>query len=292
MNRRSFIAALSSTPLVAGHLSPGIAGERLSAIGLQLYTVRSLMEKTVDGTLSSVAAIGYKEVEFAGYFGRTTEQIRRMLIDNGLTSPATHVGLETDPDTWQEVLGRCLAIGHRYVVVPWIDGSKLTTIDDWKRTAAQFNVAAAAAKSAGLQFVYHNHEFEFHPVEGRIPYEILLEECEPALVQMEMDIAWATAAGADPVRYFEKHPGRFPLLHVKDFTKKKTEGKGPWPQDSAGKKEETELADVGQGVVQWKRILAAARRYGTKHFIVEHDSPADPIASITASFRYLNALTF
>lgn len=299
MNRRNFIAALTSTPIIARHLASAATaraagGVRLGNIGLQLYTVRSLMEKSIDGTLSSVAAIGYKEVEFAGYFNHTPQQIRGMLGDNALTSPATHVGLETDADKWEEVVGRSAFIGHTWVVVPGIDQTNLKTIDDWKRVAASFNRAAEVCKQAELGFAYHNHQTEFMPIGGRTPYDVLLKECDPGLVKLEMDIAWATVAGQDPVAYFTKYPGRFPLVHVKDIKKKiATKGKGKVAKNDKGvkKNEDDLLEDVGSGSINWRRILGTAQKHGTVHFIVEHDSPAEPLKSIKKSFDYLNALT-
>jgi sugar phosphate isomerase/epimerase len=153
-------------------------------------------------------------VEFAGYFNHTPQQIRSMLGDNALTSPATHVGFETDADKWEEVVGRSAFIGHKWVVVPGIDQTNLKTIDDWKRVAASFNRAAEVCKQAELGFAYHNHQSEFVPIGGRTPYDVLLKECDPELVKLEMDLAWATVAGQDPVAYFTKYPGRFPLVHV------------------------------------------------------------------------------
>jgi sugar phosphate isomerase/epimerase len=299
MNRRTFIATLTSTPIIARHLASAAAanaapGQHLGTIGVQLYSVRSLMEKSIDGTLSSVAAIGYKEVEFAGYFNHTPQQIRGMLGDNALTSPATHVGFEADAGKWEEIVGRSAFIGHKWVVVPGIDQTNLKTIDDWKRVAASFNKAAEVCKSAELGFAYHNHQSEFVKIGGRTPYDVLLKECDPELVKLEMDLAWATVAGQDPVAYFTKYPGRFPLVHVKDIKKKdakKGKSKDTKKAKSEPKNDDDILADVGTGSINWKRILGAAQKSGTVHFIVEHDNPADPLKSIKNSYDYLHALT-
>jgi sugar phosphate isomerase/epimerase len=294
MDRRSFIAALASTPVIARHLATASEGVHLDHIGLQLYTVRSLMSRhNMDGVLSTVSAIGYKEVEFAGYFDMTPQQIRGVLVDNGLTSPSTHVGLEDEPAKWNETVERSAFIGHKYVIVAWVDNAKYTTVDDWKRLAARFNIAAEVCKNSGVQFAYHNHEFEFAKVGGKVPYDILLNECDPDLVKFEMDVAWAVAAGVDPVKYFAAHPGRFPLLHVKDLKKKNA--KKSKDKDAKGKGAKSAgdeiLEDVGKGSIDWKKVLGAAKKHGTIHHVVEHDSPADPVASIRRSFAYLNALT-
>ncbi len=293
MDRRTFIAALASTPVIARHLAAAAEGAHLDHIGVQLYTVRSLMStQAMDGVLSSVAAIGYKEVEFAGYFDNTPQQVRDMLVGNGLTAPSTHVGLEADEDTWRATVDRSAFIGHRYVIVAWVDRAKYPTVDDWKKLAAQFNRAGQICQSGGVQFAYHNHQFEFAKVGGKRPYDILLKECDPALVKFEMDVAWATAAGADPVAYFAKHPGRFPLLHVKDL-KKKAAKKPPvkGAKKGAPPSDEDVLEDVGSGRIDWKKLLGAAKKHGTVHYVVEHDSPAEPLVSIRKSYAYLSALT-
>ena len=291
MDRRSFIAALASTPVIARHLATAAEGVHLDHIGLQLYTVRSLMPKGIDGVLSTVAGIGYKEVEFAGYFDHTPQQIKSMLVDNALTSPSTHVGLEDEPDKWNETVERSAFIGHKYVIVAWVDKAKYATVDDWKRLAARFNIAGETCKGAGVQFAYHNHEFEFKKVGGKLPYDILLKECDKDLVKFEMDVAWAVAAGADPAKYFAAHPGRFPLLHVKDLKKKTAKKPAAKKGKAAPPSGDDLLEDVGSGSINWKKVLAAAKKHGTIHHVVEHDSPADPVASIRKSYAYLSALT-
>ena len=137
-----------------------------------------------------------------------------------------------------------------------------------------------------MQFAYHNHWFEFLPVDGKLPYDELLKLCDKNLVKMEMDLCWITAAGADPLKYFNEYPGRFPLVHVKDLKKK--------PQVTAGGSQNfgdtVDLTSVGSGIIDWKRIFAQSDKAGIKHYIVEHDKPEDPFASITASYQYLEKL--
>ncbi len=293
MDRRSFIAALASTPVIARHLAAAAEGEHLDHIGVQLYTVRSLMPKGMESVLSTVAGIGYREVEFAGYFDHTAHQIRAMLARTGLTAPSTHVGLEEQPGKWDGIVERSAFIGHQFVIVAWVDKAKYATPDDWKRLALRFNSAGETCKVAGVQFAYHNHGFEFEKVAGQLPYDILLKECDPELVKFEMDVAWAVAAGADPVKYFTAHPGRFPLLHVKDLKKKEAKrGKDKGAKGKSAPPAGDEiLEDVGSGSIGWKKVLGAAKKHGTVHYVVEHDSPADPEASIRKSFAYLQALT-
>ena len=277
IDRREFLGTMGA--FAAGAVLPAChtahATSRLSKIGVQLYTVRDLMKQDVEGTLAAVAAAGYTEVEFAGYFGKTPAEIRAMLDRHGLTAPSVHTG-DISADAWAKALDAAHAIGHRYIVVPWIPEERRKTLDDWKRVAAEFNRAAAAAQAAGVQFAYHNHDFEFWLVEGRVPFDLLLAETDPKLVQLEIDLYWITKGGHDPLAYFGRWPGRVPLVHVKD---------------SLGAPDH-KMVDVGAGSIDWKRIFARSGQAGIKHYFVEHDQPADPIASITASCAYLKKLEF
>ena len=274
IDRREFIGTLGV--LAAGAVLPACrTPRRLDRIGLQLYTVRDLMAKDVEGTLTAVAGAGYTEVEFAGYFGKSPADIRAMLDRHGLTAPSVHAG-SIAPDDWAKSLDAAHVIGHKYIVMPWIPEERRKTLDDWRRIAADFNRVAAAAQAAGVQFAYHNHDFEFPLVEGRVPYDVLLAETDPKLVQLEIDLYWITKGGQDPLAYFARWPGRVPLVHVKD---------------SAGPPDH-KMVDVGSGTIDWKRIFARSEQAGIKHYFVEHDQPADPIASITASCAYLKRLEF
>ena len=277
MDRREFVGTMGA--LAAGAVLPACrtarATSRIAKIGLQLYTVRDLMKKDVEGTLAAVAGAGYTEVEFAGYFDKTPAEIRAMLDRHGLTSPSLHTG-DLAPDAWAKAVDAAHVIGHEYIVMPWIPEERRKTLDDWKRWAADFNRAAATAKAGGLQFAYHNHDFEFKTVEGKVPYDVLLAETDPNLVKLEIDLYWITKGGQDPLAYFARWPGRVPLVHVKD-------GKGA--PDWA-------MTEVGSGAIDWKRIFAKSQQAGIKHYFVEHDQPADPIASITASCAYLKTLEF
>ena len=277
IDRRDFIGTMGAlaASAVLPACRPARATNRISKVGVQLYTVRSLMEKDVEGTLAGVAAAGYTEVEFAGYFDKTPAEIKAMLDRHGLVSPSVHSGNIT-PDAWAKALDAAHIVGHEYIVMPWIPPELRKTLDDWKRMAADFNRLAASAKAAGLQFAYHNHDFEFPLVEGKVPYDLLLAETDPNLVKLEIDLYWITKAGQDPLTYFARWPGRIPMVHVKD-------GKGP--PDWA-------MTEVGSGTIDWKRIFAKSQQAGIQHYFVEHDQPADPIASITASCAYLKKLEF
>jgi sugar phosphate isomerase/epimerase len=255
---------------------------RLDKIGIQLYTVRDVLKQDFEGTLSRIGAIGYREVEFAGYFDHTPEQVKAALASAGLTAPATHVGPDNLDKGWDAVVHTAKAVGHEYVIVAWIPEERRKTIDDWKRIAEQLNQAGTACRAAGLQFAYHNHDFEFVPIDGRVPYDILLENTDASLVKLELDLFWITFAGGDPLAQFARSPGRFPLVHVKDMTPKPTPDAPP----------ERVMVDVGKGSIDWKRIFAQSRAGGIQHYFVEHDQPSEPLASARASYDFLHQLEF
>ena len=287
IDRRSFLGVLGAGCLAAGRAEAA----KVQRVGVQLYTVRTELEKDFEGGLAKVAAIGYKEVEFAGYFKRTPQQIRDLLAKNGLTAPAAHVDYPSLGENFPAVLEAAGVMGHRFLVNPWIDESIRKEPDSWKRIAATFNRAGEQSRKAGIQFAYHNHHFEFAPradAAGKLPYDILLESCDPALVKMEMDLCWITAAGKDPLDYFQRYPGRFPLVHVKGLRKIPANG-----ATTAIENILPDMTDVGNGdVIDWKRIFAASRQAGIQHYFVEHDVPKQPLESLKASRDYLTRLQF
>src|SRR5262245_17192431 len=216
LNRRTFLAALGAAAAAA---RPAWA-DSVKRVGLQLYTVRTDLEKDFDGTLAKVAAIGYKEVEFAGYFGRSPQQVRDALRAHGLASPAAHVDYPTvsDPEKWARTLDGAATMGQAFLVNPWMDESVRNEPGFWQRAAGVYDAAGASAKKHGIEFCYHNHNFEFSPradLGGKLPFDFLLETCDPSLVKIELDLCWIAATGKDPLDYFRRHPGRFPLVHVK-----------------------------------------------------------------------------
>ena len=289
MNRRTFLEILTAAAVLPRHLSWAAAEHRIEKIGLQLCTVRDQMKADFEGTIAKVASIGYKEVEFAGYFGRTPEQVRALIDHNGLTSPSCHVEYAVLGDQWPSVIESSKLIGQSYIVCPWIPEEIRKQPDGWKRAIETFNHAGEICKKSGIQFAYHNHWFEFLPVNGKLPYDMLLEQCDPDLVKMELDLCWITVAGADPLTYFNRHPGRFPLVHVKDMKKlpKVSASGGQDFGDSL-----TDMTAVGSGVIDWKRILGQSEKAGIKHYFVEHDKAEAPFESIKMSYDYLSKLRF
>jgi sugar phosphate isomerase/epimerase len=274
VDRRAFIGTVAGA--AAGLAVPPLAratmGGRITRLGLQLYTVRGLLRQDFAGTLARIAAIGYQEVEFAGYLDHAPAEVRAVLDRHGLDAPSAHVAFESLEAGWDEVLQAARVVGHRYVVIAWIPQERRRSLDDWKRIGELFNRAATACRAVGLQFAYHNHSYEFAALEGRQPYEVLVEGTDARLVQLELDLFWITKGGADPLAYFARFPDRFPLVHVKDM--------------NAG----GDMVDVGTGVIDWRRLFARRAQAGIRHFFVEHDEPADPFASIRASYQYLRRL--
>jgi sugar phosphate isomerase/epimerase len=294
MTRRKFLGHVAASPLipVAADLSrrsaAAKADRKIERLGLQLYTVRDQIAKDFEGTLAKVAAAGYKEVEFAGYFDHAPKDVRAILDRHKLTAPSAHVDLATVETKLPQVIETSHVIGHKFVVNPWIDEEMRKQPDIWKRIAATFNKAGETCKKAGLQFAYHNHHFEFVPVNGVMPFDLLLKECDSDLVKMELDLCWITVAGKDPLEYFQRHPGRFPLVHVKGL-KKVPEGEAPVPFEKAI----PNITDVGTNdIIDWKRIFAKSEQAGIRHYFVEHDAAPSPFDSIAASAKYLTALRF
>jgi sugar phosphate isomerase/epimerase len=288
LDRRTFILTLGAA-LAAGRRA---FGDTIPRLGAQLYTVRTLLEKDFEGTLAGIAALGFTEVEFAGYYNRTPEQVRDTLQRHRLSAPSGHIDYGSlTGDKRSRAIESARTIGHRYLVNAWVDEPIRSQPDAWKRIAETYNRAGEASRQAGIQFAYHNHHFEFAPRQdtgGKLPYDLLLESCDPALVKMELDLFWISATGRDPLDYFRRYPGRFPLVHVKGLKKMVADGAAaPIERIIA------EMTDVGHNdVIDWKRIFAQSRQAGIQHYFVEHDQPPVPLDSLKASYAYLSQLQF
>ena len=283
MNRRSFlhrafcgaVVSLSTARFGLRGLSSTI--RRLSKIGLELYTVRRELEKDFAGTLQKVAALGFLEVEFADYFKHTPHEVKTILAHYQLSSPSAHVSTAALRGNLQEEIEAARIIGHQYLVCAYIPIEERRSLDDYQKLVDLLNSAGERLRRAGIQFAYHNHDFEFLPVEGSLPYDLILAGTDPRLVKMELDLYWITKAGQDALKYFSAYPGRFPLVHLKDM-------------DATPRHFFTE---VGQGIINFKKIFAAAQTAGVKHYFVEQDeTPASPFSSIKLSMDYLKRLEF
>jgi len=257
-------------------------------VGLQLYTLRAELAKDAKGTLKKVADIGYKEVESFGYngqfFGMAPTAYKAYLKELGLSTPSGHYnsGLfkdakdtQSQSDVWKRAVEDAAVAGQKYMVWAYLFPAERTKIDDYKRHIELFNRSAEACKAGGIQFCYHNHDFEFQPLEGQIPYDLLLSQTDAKLVKLELDLYWAVFAKQDPVALFKKHPGRFPLWHVKDMEKTA----------------ERAFAPVGTGSIDFQRIFDARKSAGMTHFFVEQDvCKIPPVEAIAISYKNVEKL--
>jgi sugar phosphate isomerase/epimerase len=184
--------------------------------------------------------------------------------------PMTFSQVKNLRDNYQEIIDEVAEAGIPYLVCA---STPIGSVEEVNQSIDTLNKASEAAKKAGMTLAYHNHDKEFQTMDGKVIYDRFLTETNADNLKMELDLCWVTAAGVDPVELFKKHPGRFPLWHVKDYDKEK---KGPAP--------------VGTGIVDFKRIFANSEVAGMKHFFVEHDMPADPFASITTSYNNLGKI--
>jgi len=288
ISRRSFIK--STSLLTAGaFVKPSKFHFDKSYIGLQLYTVRDAMQQDPTGTLAKVAKIGYNSVEGATYtgsqkfYGMDPKTFAGVLKQNGLIIPSSHYRLGEEKNNGQDVKGTILyewekavddaaEVGIKNMVCAYLSNPERGNLDHYKKLAEIFNKAAEQCKKRNIQFCYHNHDFEFQAEDGKLPYDILLNETDKKLVKMELDLYWATKAGHHPVELFKQHPGRFPLWHVKDMDN---------TPDHA-------FTEVGNGVIDFKSIFAQADKAGLKYFFVEQDKcPGSPFDSITKSITYI-----
>lgn len=293
MDRRTFLYNSSSLGLgvalgAAGLSQVGCSPKR-NIIGAQLYTVRDDMAKSPEATLAQVAKIGYQNVECAGYqagkfYGMPAAAFKALLATHGLTMSSGHTQTGAHaPDQkgtmvngWEQAVADFAAVGQEYVVCAYLHDFERKSIDDYKRIAELLNRCGEMSKQYGVQMAYHNHDFEFVPLDGQVPMDLLLAETDADLVKVELDLYWAVKVGRNPVDYMAGHPGRFPLWHVKDM-------------DNTP---EQFFTEVGNGVIDFKSIFAKAEPAGLKYFFVEQDQCRNhkPLESLAISFKNLTAL--
>jgi sugar phosphate isomerase/epimerase len=224
--------------------------------GLGLYTVRDSMTKDPDGTLKSVAEMGYNWIE-AGtdseclFYKIKPADLRKKIESYGMSFISSHNTLT--PENTDRMIDGLAEGGLKYVVLRSIPESWVKSIDDYKKTADFFNSTGEKCRKSGLKFCFHNHWTEFVKVEDQVPYNVLLQNTDPSLVTFEMDLCWTTAAGVNPVDYFKKYPGRFELFHMKDITA------------------DRKVATLGEGTIDFKPIFSHLKEAGVKYYFVEQD---------------------
>jgi sugar phosphate isomerase/epimerase len=287
MNRRTFIrraGALASAAVA----SPLFQTRQRYKMGLQLFTIRAAMARDVEGTLKSVAAMGYEEFETYGfdpegirYYGMHAKEFAQRLRDLKLTTPSGHYDLNryagTSVDELQRYFDRCIegakVLGQTYITWPLVDQG-FRTIDKFKVVAERLNIIGAQAKKAGLQVAYHNHDFEFVEQNGQIGYDVIIKETDPALVKLQMDLYWVARSDSKltPNQWFKRAPGRFEMWHVKDMHKVSRD-----------------YTELGNGSIDFTRIWPDAKVAGLKHFFVEQGGnfTHDPLRSVADSADYV-----
>ena len=291
-NRRDFLkistaGSIGIMVLGATGCAPAAAVDRKSfGVGIQLYTIRDAMAADVPGTLKKVSDIGYKNLELAGYsdgkfYGFTPAEFKKMVNDLGMDVLSSHTQVEAAGitiDNAKIMADAHAEVGVKYCVQPWINEPD-RNVETYKKMIADWNEVGKIMKSVGIQFAYHNHNFEFANVNGVVPYyDIFMPEMDPSLITMELDLFWASKAGQDPIAMFNKYPGRFQLLHFKDM---KTN------QPPFFEVIKDDICSVGEGVIDFKKILTAKDVAGAKYIFVEDDNQGNgkPFEGIETSIK-------
>ena len=266
-------------------------------IAIQLYSVRDDMEKDFEGTVKKIKELGYEGVEFAGLFGKSGVEVKKICDDLGIVPVSAHVPYYDMLENPAEVLKDYKDLGCKYVVVPYLTEECRPGTDGWDDTVKGIRKIGEAAKEMGIQLLYHNHDFEFLKIDGKYALDILYDTVPADLLQTEIDTCWVNVGGEEPAAYVEKYTGRAPIVHLKDFSGSK--GNGPLYkligiEEEAQETTSTfEFRPVGSGVQDWKKIIASAEKAGAEWVIVEQDDPSmskTPMECAEMSINYLKTL--
>lgn len=286
-SRRTFLAQAGIASAAAMLAPQLLSAKGKTGVGIQLYSLRDQLPKDVKGVIANIAKAGYSEVETFGYskqggfWGLSAKEFSKLLKDNGLTTPSGHYGLDEffgsgKMDQLNSYIESAQITGQTYIIIPGINHEFIKTAADFKAVADKMNKIAEILKPKGLKLGYHNHNFEWKETEGTTFYDTILNETDPKLVNMEMDLYWVVRAGYDPLTIFKKHPGRFTFVHIKDMDKTNHELN----------------TEIGSGTIDFKAILGAAKLGGIKHYIVEQENftNIDPYVSIAQSSKYVKGI--
>jgi sugar phosphate isomerase/epimerase len=293
-SRRSFLVS-AGAGVAAGSLASSISFAASSKIplGIQLYTVRSETDKDVEGTLRKVYALGFREIEFAGYYNKPAADLAKLMKSIGFTLVSTHTGADDIVKSADQIIADAKTLGLKYIIcsspmAATVDKSKLDwakkmdalDLADWKANADLFNKFGKQVKDAGLIFGYHNHHTEFKKYGDKMAYTELMANTDPELVKIELDVGWVVAAGQEPIALLNKYKGRVVALHVKDIGKL-----DPDPHKA------TTVA-LGEGTIDWKKVIGTAHANGVRHYFYEQEPPyTRPILeSAKISADYLSKL--
>ena len=294
LSRRSFLVSAG-----AGITAGAIMGTRAFAnhhekipLGIQLWTVKSEAEKDLEGTLRKLYALGFREIEFAGFYGKPAAEIGALLKTIGLKPVSMHAGAADIAAKGAEIIADAKTLGLRYVVcsspgvspekdkLPWEERMKAVDLADWKWNADLFNKFGEQVSAAGMTFGYHNHSAEFKEFDGKTAFDHLFGMTDPKHVKIELDVGWVVVAQQDPVAILNRYQDRVIALHVKDVAKRGADGKEP------------SSVAVGEGTIDWKSVIGTAKKNGTRAFFYEQEEPfTRPIMeSARMSAEYLSKL--
>lgn len=314
MNRREFLA-YSSALLAASATGVAATSARAWPLGVQFFSIPTLLEKDFAGAVALVASLGYSEVEFygpypfsapqavadwaavtpklgfsgSGFYGLSPQQAHAILQQHRITAPSMHTDLVTLQTRMGELSEAAHVLGATYVVLPAIPAEHRRTLEDFKQMADAFNAIGEQARRHGVRFAYHNHGYGLQPIDGQVPLRLILERTDPKLVFLEMDIYWTTAGGANPIEYLKSYPGRYRMMHVKDM-KERRRFKGDGGDPEQWMELFPYMATVGDGVLDIKGIVAQARLSGIEHFFVEQDMVGEPAVALRRSAEFLAKL--
>ena len=279
MERRAFLQTMAATTAGLRSLSlETLAATRLERIGLELYSVRNAMRADPERTLAAIRTIGYTDVELLwsfNNFDRTPQQVRATLDHEGLRAPSAHMAPETMLKDWEKSLDTARLLGHQYLIVPSLTPDTQHSLDAWRRWADRFNTAGMAARKAGIWLAFHNEPDHMKPIDGIVPYDLFVKLLDPSAVRLQLDVGNMAMGGGDPMQYLQRYRNRFGSFHLKDFV--------------ADRSHDTEL---GKGVFDLKRFLAAVPALKGKPCYVEQEGPEDELASAASNWRYLETLRF
>jgi sugar phosphate isomerase/epimerase len=321
LNRRDFLktaACAASAGLVSA--APRLSAvprhiERLSRIGVALFTIPKLLDQDFAGALKLLADIGYKEVQLfgpypfsvptaherwksvsaslglkgSGFFGFSPREVRTILDRNGLSAPAMHVDMGTLRMRLSEAADAARVLDMKYVGISSIPADERRTLDGYKRVADEFNEIGARANKLGVRFIYHNHGYGLTELEGHIPLRLVLDRTDPKLVAMELDLFWTVAGGGDPIELLDTYRGRYRLMHIKDM-KQRVRFSGDGGDASQWMELFPYMTDAGSGVLDLPTILSRGKRSGVEHFLLEQDLVANPDEALRRSYRFLSSL--
>lgn len=284
MDRRSFLTSLglaaAASQLACASSARGVApARRLRRVGIQLYTLRDDARRDLERTLGDIASVGYKDVELLGSmnnFGMPPVRIREILDRNGLRAPSTHVAGGALDDLDRQ-LADAATLGHQYLIVADLPLGKQRTLDGYKLWADKMNESGRRALTQGVRIGFHNHAEDFVPIDGVVPYDVFVERTDPSLVRLQLDTGNLGMAGRDPLEYMRRYGSRYWLFHIKDVPR-------------LGATTDTEL---GQGVVDFRRLLAGIDHIDDKHLFVEREAfQGSALDGVRRDYAYLSGLTF